>query len=289
LAGYIVDDQHIKLIGIPPDPSTGLGFNVGGMAVGQGVNAGTFQTSSALSGPFVYGILGQSQTIADVNQPTAGPEAWASAAWAGMFTADGAGNLTNGNADQELGFGIPPVTDTLTGTYIVDPSGIGRVLATTNFGSAGTGPSFVFYLTGTGGPMLVLETDQAPGGGVPGGGVGAGIAYPQATGTISYNGKYGLNLTANNFGTEVDASAVINVDGAGGTFAGGGNIGSTATFMSNANGRFPGSLNLMDSGNNPISVGQGAFYIAGPNQGFFIENDGVQVSLGYFVTATPSP
>jgi hypothetical protein len=97
-----------------------------------------------------------------------------------------------------------------------------------------------------------------------------------------------------------EASAVINVDGAGGTFAGSSNIGSTATgtvasgvvngtFMSNANGRFPGSLNLMDSGNNPISVGQGAFYIAGLNQGFFIENDGVQVSLGYFVTATPSP
>jgi hypothetical protein len=44
----------------------------------------------------------------------------------------------------------------------------------------------------------------------------------------------------------------------------------------------------LDTGNNPISMGQGAFYLADPTQGFFIENDGVQVSLGYFSTATPT-
>jgi hypothetical protein len=140
LTGYVVDAQHIMLVG-QADPTTTLGFTLGGSALGQGSSAGTFNANSALSGPFVYGILGQSQTIDDLAMPTALPTVWASAVWAGVFTSDGAGHLTNGSADQEVGFGVPPVTDTLTGSYAVDPSGIGRATVTTNFAAAGPGPN----------------------------------------------------------------------------------------------------------------------------------------------------
>jgi hypothetical protein len=48
-----------------------------------------------------------------------------------------------------------------------------------------------------------------------------------------------------------------------------------------ANGRFAGSLTL------PNGSPAGAFYLVDPTQGFFIENDGAQVSLEYFAVQTP--
>ena len=141
--------------------------------------------------------------------------------------------------------------------------------------------------------MLALETDQAPGGGVASGGVGGGFAYPQAAGAPSFSSAYGLALPANNFGTETDISAQIKVDNTGGAFTGNAIFGGaqtgtvSGTFASTSNGRFPGLLNLLDGGGNTVSTSQGAFYIADPTQGFFIENDGLQVSLGFFALQTP--
>jgi hypothetical protein len=56
----------------------------------------------------------------------------------------------------------------------------------------GTGPELVFYLTGNGNPLLVLDADVEAF--LSGGGVGAGITYPAAAGA-SFAGPYGLSLT----------------------------------------------------------------------------------------------
>jgi len=273
LTGYIVDSKNIKLAGFP-DPNTGAGYYVGGSALGQGSAAGTFHGNSVFSGPNVYGILGQRQSMTAAGE---GPF-WASAAWAGSFSADGAGHLTGGLADQNVGGVV--VIDTLAGTYSVDASGTGRVTATTNFGSAGPGPQFVFYLTGNGGPTLVLDTDAT--------GTGGGIVYPQASGAPSFAGAYGLKFDA---GDGTDASGQMNADGVAGTLTGlsstdafGGSAPLMGTFALSASTRFDGTLTLTSLGG--VVTNTGAFYIADPTQGFFIENDGVQVSLGYFAAQT---
>jgi hypothetical protein len=270
LTGYIVDSKNIKLAAFP-DPNTGLGYSVGGSAIGQGVAAGTFHTNSAFSGPNVYGILGQRQSMTASGE---GP-IWASATWAGLFTADGAGHLTSGLADQDVGGAV--VSDTLTGTYSVDAAGSGRVTAATTFGSAGAGPSFVFYLTGTGGPVLVLDTDTT--------GTGGGIVYPRASASPSFSGAYGVGFVA---GDGTEASGQMTADGAGGTLTGQISVDAfgdanpfAGAFATSANGRFAGSLTL------PNGTPAGVFYIADPTQGFFIENDDVQVSLGYFSAQSP--
>ena len=268
--GYIVDTKHMLLIENDVDPNAFVGFgSTGGVALSQGSATGTFHTNTAMSGPFVYGLFGQSQF-----------GSWASAAWAGLFTADGAGNLHAGYGDQLEGVGSVPVSDTLTGTYTVSASGTGRVAATTNFTSAGPGPSLVFYLTGSGNPALVLDTDATA--------VGGGIAYPQAGGAPSFAGPYGLTFTANN-GNETDASGQSTVSA--GTLSGTANAGGlpytiSGAFTSGPSARFAGTLSFIDQGNN-TTTNTGAYYIADPTQGFFIENDGIQVSLGYFSAQSP--
>jgi hypothetical protein len=270
--GYIVDKTHMMLIENDVDPNAFVGFgSTGGIALSQGSATGSFHGNAAMSGPFVYGLLGQSQF-----------GSWASAAWAGRFTADGAGSLAVGYGDEILGVGAVPISDTLSGTYSVDPSGSGRVVVATNFGSAGPGPSLVFYLTGNSGPAMVLDTETTVAGG--------GVAYPQASGAPVFTGAYGLTVTANN-GNETDSSAQISVDGANGTLSGSANVSGlpdalSGTFASSPNGRFAGALSFVDQGSN-TTTNVGAYYIADPTQGFFIQNDGVQVSLGYFTVQSP--
>jgi hypothetical protein len=268
LNGYVVDPVHIKLVEFP-DPNTGLGDYIGGTAIGQGNAAGTFHDQTALQGAFVYGILGQRQSM------TAGGEGpfWATAAWAGLVTADGAGHLTSGSADQDVGGSV--VSDSLTGSYSVAASATGRVTLATTFGSGSPGPGFVLYLTGNGNPALVLETDVN--------GTGAGIVYPQAAGPPSFSGAYGLTFVAGD-GTEASGQMIadnsaslagqISVDAFGDAAA------FSGAFTPGANGRFAGSLTL------PNGAPAGAFYLVDPTQAFFIENDGVQVSLGYFAGQT---
>ena len=263
--GYIVDDTHIKLV-----ESDDFG-SMAGLAIGQGAATGTFLDDTAFSGTFVYGIPGQS--------------AFGPAAFAGLFTADGAGNLTNGVTDENLGLNV--VTDTLTGTYAVDGSGTGRAAAATTFGINGTGPTLIFYLTGNGNPPLVLNTDTFS--------LGGGIALPQAAGPFSFNGPYGLGFSAvdANF-DEIDGTAQVTANAVAGTSTGTGdiniednvnlvitptpNVPMSGTFTSSPDGRFDSTLTV-----NTLTVST-ALYIVDATQGFIIENDSQQVALGSFVT-----
>jgi hypothetical protein len=256
--GYITDSTHIQLV---EDDSFGI---TGGTAIGQGAATGTFTANSAFSGNFVYGFSGYN--IAGTG------------ADAGIITADGAGNLSSGPIDQNLAGSA--ITDTLSGSYTVDNSGTGRVVATTTFGTNGTGPNLIFYLTGNGNPVPMQQVDIFA--------LASGTAYPQGSGTPSFNGTYGVgfDLVDPSF-LESDGSGQITASSSAGTFSGTANINedltptSTQTFngtcTSITGGRADGTLTV--NGGTPIN---NALYFIDSTRGFIIENDSSAVTLGVF-------
>jgi hypothetical protein len=257
--GYITDSTHIQLV---EDDSFGI---TGGTAIGQGAATGTFTANSAFSGNFVYGFSGYN-ILGD-------------GAVAGVITADGAGNLSNGQID--LNFDGMVLSDTLSGTYAVDNTGTGRVVTTgTNFGSNGTGPTMIFYLAGNGNPIPMQEMDVVS--------YAAGTAYPQGSGTPSFNGTYGVGFdSVDTTFSETDGVAQIAANSSARTFSGTANINedlsptSTQTFngtcTSITGGRADGTLTV--NGGTPIN---NALYFVDSTRGFIIENDSSAVTLGVF-------
>lgn len=255
--GYIVDGSHIRLV---ENDNYGV---TGGTAISQGAATGTFTTNAAVSGTFVFGFFGYNVTGAGAD--------------AGVISADGAGNLTNGLIDEN--FGGSNISDTLSGTYTVDASGTGRVVATTNFGVNGPGPSVIFYLTGSGNAVPMIETDTVA--------LAAGAAYTQTTSTPSFNGTYGVGFTGIDTASfaENDGTAQITANGTAGTFSGTANINEdfvpaagqsfNGTFTPTGSGRFDGTITV-NSGT-PIT---NALYFVDNTQGFVIETDNTQVTLG---------
>ncbi len=283
--GYIVDGLHVKLIE-SDDNVSGAGFgSTAGVAIGQGANTGTFTSNPSFAGNYVFGILGQDFS----GLPT-------SLASVGQFNADANGNLTGYNDEELNGLGID-ISDSFTGTYLIDATGTGRVDSSLTYNSNGPGPEFIFYLTGSGNPPLVLDSD------VNIGSIGAGLAYSQAATPLAFDGKYGLYITQNSSGLENDITGQITVDGSAGTISG--VIDSNLGFSPQPNtdlegtfgtisptGRATGTLNntfFPSPGSTPNTVAV-AFYLADSNQGFFIETDSSitgEMSFGYFDTRTP--
>src|SRR5262249_13727974 len=148
--GYIVDTTHIKLI--ESDNTIG-GNDVGatsGLAIAQSVPPGSFDATS-FSGSYVYAVTGADISI--------GLEATLAAA--GVFTADGAGGITTGFTDTSMQGAFAQIDASFVGAFVSDTRGLGRVQ--TNFRtfsprpSPGYQPVYIFYLTGNGGPLLVLH------------------------------------------------------------------------------------------------------------------------------------
>jgi len=309
--GYIVDNAHIKLI--ESDNSSGTGFgSTAGLAVGQGDATGTFTDNTSFSGTYVFGLSGVDLSNANIEPSTLTA--------AGLFTADGSGNLINGFTDTFLllntvqGTSTQPQTGAqisaaFGGTYSVDSSGTGRASLTfNNFNpdpKFGYQPVVFFYLTGNGNAPLILE-----GGDTHYQSVGTGIAYPQ-TALLTFIGDYGFSFTQQN-GSENDGTAQMNANPAATPPSLSGfadiNLGFlpnpdqpfTGSFSTPAlNGRFPGTL--VGANNNILSsvvfTPQIAvdYYIIDPTHGFFIETDLVtqgaqqngQLSLSYYAARTP--
>jgi hypothetical protein len=281
--GYVVDGTHIRLI--ESDNTAGTGFGAtGGQAISQGSSIGTF-TKSAFAGNYVFGILGQDLTGFPV-----------SLASAGNFTADSAGNLTNGYNDEYLsGFGTE-ISDSFTGTYTLDATG--RVDSNINFDNNGPGPEFIFYLTGSGKPALVLDADLNIGS------LGAGTAYPQAAAPLAFSGTYGMYFTQGAFGLEDDSTAAFTVDGTANTLSGTvdtnfllsplpdseitGTFGNIPT-----SGRAPGTLTntYFPSPGDPRNTLAVTYYLIDSEHGFFIETDSLvsgELLFGYYEQRTPS-
>jgi len=293
--GYIVDTTHIKLIESDNNgPGTGFGFTIG-VAVGQGAATGTFTSNSSFSGNYVFDILGQ-----DPNGVLT------SLTSVGQFSADASGNLNSGYNDEILEDPVPTgieISDSFTGTYTLDSSGMGRVDSTITFSKNGSGPELVFYLTGNGNPPLVLDADDNSAS-LGFGSVGVGEAFPQAAPPFSFNGKYGLELTQSSNLLENDATGQVTVSRTPGTLTG--FVDTTSGFLGfsplpdsslsgafvaiPSSGRFTGTLNnsffFLPAGNS-IAV---AFYAVDSNHLLFIETDTASSglsSLGYFIMRTP--
>jgi hypothetical protein len=284
--GYIVDATHIKLVESDINGSgVGVG-STGGLAIGQGAATGTFTANNSFSGQYVFELLGQDLT----GIPT-------SLASIGQFSSDASGNLNNGYDDEFFEGFFSEIGDNFSGTYTLDSSGTGRVDSTINFLVNGPGPELIFYLTGNGNPALVLDAD------VNIGAVGAGLAYPQATSLLSFNGRYGIFFTQGVANAENDATAQVTVNGAAGTLSGvvdtslplspQPNTTLTGTFGPiPSSGRFPGGLTntfFPSPGSTPKTLAMD-FYMIDSAHGFFFETDSLlsgDLSFGYFAARLP--
>ena len=187
----------------------------------------------------------------------------------------------------------------------IDPQ-TGRVVSNfSHFNPAprpGFASKFFLYLTGTGGPALVLAA-----GNVNYPLVGAGIAYPQDT-AFALSGAYGFSFVQQNGGQENDGTGQMTAD-ATGAFPLAGVVdnvlstgqGFTGSFTADpcsiavaVLGCFPATIDSRDpagSGTNAFLLPSLAthFYEIDPDHGFFVETDLVDpntatgvVSFGYY-------
>lgn len=311
--GYIVDATQIKLIETDDTTANAAPFGLtAGPAIGQGASTGTFTSNASFAGNFVFGVTG-----VDLFGGNAVPNTLTAA---GLLTADGSGNITNGYTDTFLDLNmLPPSTQTgaqisaaFTGTYAVDSSGTGRATVTfTSFNPAPKHPyqpDFFVYLTGTGSnnTPLVLE-----GGDLHYESIGTGIAYPQSTAAATFNGDYGFSFTQESgASSENDGTGPVNANSetsppslSGYTdinLGGGSNPDQpfTGTYAA-PTADLPFSGTLAGTNNNAVtsvafspSIDVNYYYIDA-GHGFFIETDLLnpspsgQVTLGYYAARTP--
>jgi hypothetical protein len=298
VTGYIVDGAHVMLI---ETDSSGAG-SLAGMAIAQGSATGSFVSPASFAGTYVFGLEG-------VDFASTLPDTFTAA---GVINPDGAGSLTTGFADSTFqsltnpitGIGPAQISGTFSGTYL-SSAPTGRYQASLQHFSTPNQPytpQLIFYLTGPGSPALVLAVgNTAQNYLFPF--FATGVAYPQATGPLSFSGSYGLYFSQQN-GTEYDGTGVMNVSAP--SFAGtldvgpatdqdfSGNFSSTSC-SSAVNGCFAatfansvGSTGLQGVNLTNSSTAFAAdFYMIDSTQGFFVENDLAQqstpqVSFGYF-------
>jgi hypothetical protein len=293
-AGYIVDQNHIKLV----ESDGGGSGSVSGLALGQGSSTGTFSDAS-FSGTYVFGALG-----VDMSNPV--PDTLTTAA---VFSADGAGHLSNGFTDTVFQALPNPQTGTtglqlsvtFNGNYSANPNG--RV--SSSWGGVATPfntfrPILDFYLGGDGTALVLVNSDVNflyPM-------MAIGAVYPQSP-TATLSGSYGTYFAQEVYlapSPEFDGTAIMTstppsltgVADIGPTVQAGfsGTISSQTcvpTVTGCFSGSFTGAFQAQTVNNQPI-LGVD-FYLIDSTQGFFIENDLTQqatpqVSLGYFAAST---
>lgn len=317
---YIVDATHMKLIETDTNPNSGTGSVYGvtaGIAVGQGAATGKFTTNKAFSGRYAFGVFGE-----DTSQSPS------TLSVAGVITA-GAGNLSGYLDEFQYQFGSDLyIGDHFTATFSIDAAGTGRVdtlspvtgtALSFNNPNNGTGPELVFYVNGTGNPVLILDADAEPN--YAGGGAGTGVAYPATTGS-SFAGDYAVSLAQNFNSSQVDSSGQICANGSSivcpsgspNTLSGILDMNSGFSPLGSSPltdgfqatkiaGRLAGTLangnffsNVSNSTGGQISA---AYYIIDSGHGFVIETDGGgsetitpgvnpgNLTFGYFATRTP--
>jgi len=316
--GYIVDDNHIKLI-----ENDGTSSTVG-LAVAQGSDTGTFSDAS-FSGTYAFGVTGVD--LDNVNSPPASTTLTS----AGLFTADGAGDL-NGFTDtllQSNTFAGLNGTCTVNGAapngaqisaafdgaiYSVDAAGLGRIGVSLETFSPqpvcrGFTSHFLLYLIDNGSAALAIEDGNAN---YPF--VGTGIAYLQSTSPTfpdpTPNNMYGFSFTQQN-GSEYDGTAQMTVNpsatppslsgtvdnntGVGQSFTGTFTPQPSCPVSPSSSGCFAGTFSNV--GRDSAFVGTppagetyefaADFYIIDADHGFFVESDLLrqptpQVSFGYY-------
>ncbi|HVO59626.1 MAG TPA: hypothetical protein VMT53_01755 [Terriglobales bacterium] len=286
LTGYIIDSTHIVLIETDVDTVNLTGAIASGTAIGQGAATGTFKQKAALAGNYQFGIFGQDAFGAP-----------ATLASAGTFTLSATGSMKPGFNEVYFGALGINIADQFHGPCKLDKTGTGRLdcFLTYKDPNNGTGPEFIFYLTGNGNPPLILDADSNLAGGS---GVGSGYAYP-VTQPVPFSGKYGIRFTESSFPTENDVSGQISVNGSSQTLAGtvDTNFGFTPSTPSAITGNFAptSSTNFLTGtlSNEFMQTGGDIgvdYYLIDSGHGFFIENDFVDtfsLTFGYFSARTP--
>jgi hypothetical protein len=315
ITGYIVDATHIQLIESDYTANNTNPFGLtGGVAIAQGSGLyGNFTNASLSGAPYVFGVTGVDLCCSNTIPSTLTE--------AGLFTADGLGDFTNGFSDTFLqlncaqqtckqdGITGAQISQSFTGGYSVDSTG--RAVSTSIIFSTEPrpiyNPTYYLYLTGLPGGAGVPAALVLADGDSNYASFATGIAYQQS-GTASFNGDYGMSFTQEN-GSETDGTAQLNANSANTPALSGLADASNGLGLDNS---FLGSFQSPSSslpfsgtlyadpnaqlnaifpliGAVPMAVN---YYFIDPAHTFWIETDLVsqssaQVSFGYVVARTP--
>jgi hypothetical protein len=292
LIGYIVDANHIRLVETH-DPFVGT---LGGTALSQGANTGTFTSASVSGNSYVVGLTGPSHT---------GPFQLAA-----LLTANPDLTLTgffNYNTLPNTAGPQSPLP--VAGTYTVDGPGSGldggtgrATLSITSPVNPNLNLNLQLYLDGSGHAMAISmdSTD-----------ILSGLGFQQSGGgsftAASFSGAYVMDSTGADFKNKDELDAVGPITGAGtaGTFSGTADLnwlfssfpGPTfpkspvsGTFTSTANGVFTGTITGLDVTTCTVYTTSGpgctadvfTFYlIDSAGDSIAIETDPNQLTLGF--------
>ncbi len=166
LTGYIVGPGQIQLVESQNDT---LSADLGGTALGQGSNTGSFSQASIASKTYVFAVSGE-----DVNNL---------ATFAGDFAFNSSGGLSGNLTINDFTYFSGNTPSTLSGgAYTVDPTG--RVtISNVNAQPASATFTFQLYLDGNGN-ALELGADSVE--------VTEGPAYLQSNTSADFEGSYAL-------------------------------------------------------------------------------------------------
>ena len=185
----MVNDQHVVLSGFDGTGLTGVGRIVTGSIDRQDVS--TFSTS-AMIGNYVASLSGVDLATSQIKE-------------AGVFTADGAGAITNGVLDMNDG-GVPATSLPLTNAaYMVSSTGRG----TLSFTAAGKTQMFALYAINST-QYKIVETDT--------GSAVVGELNQQATGPFSnasFQGNYAFTVDGTSANGAFALGGLFTADGGG--------------------------------------------------------------------------
>jgi hypothetical protein len=171
VVGYTVSPAQMQLV----ETSDTLGGDLGGAALGQGSNTGTFNQASVAGNSYAFGASGQDNT-------TKGTKLVQLAGGLGL---NAGGTVSGAIALNDLNFHFG--SSITSGSYTVDPTGRVTVTATVTSGSLSNNPTFTFqlYLDGNGNALeLGVDSLQAT----------SGLSFVQQAPSSDFEGNYAVNV-----------------------------------------------------------------------------------------------
>ncbi|MFP5237194.1 MAG: hypothetical protein ACLGSD_14945 [Acidobacteriota bacterium] len=279
VAAYVIDASHMRIM-VVGDPSNSyvLAGDLGGLALGQGANAGKFTAASLAGSGYVFAAEGK-----DAKGPLQ---------LAGVCTLNSDGSATGVLNWNDLGGGAAQAPVAFKGTYTVDATG--RVTLSNLTDGANFNYSLRFYLDGSGGG-LVLSDDIND--------AFTGQAFERQTSPFSaasLSGRYGVSAGLVGM-TPYGATAAENLAGwltstpssTNNALAGYADFGNgandfalTGTLNATSNGVFQGQITglngILNSRTQSASSTPNSFtlYMIDNTQAVLIETDNTQLLLG---------
>ena len=254
LAGYVVDGNHIRLVETSGDNFQGV---LGGTALSQSAGAAT-----SLAGlTYVFGASGE--------------DASGGLQVAGVMVADGVGGLTGTLNWNDLTAKTTQAPIAFTGAYTVDPTGRATLSNVTD--GVTFNYQFEFYLTGNGEGLLLSSSPTSTTSQMI---TGRGL---QQTTTPTFSGTYAMNAEPSGaLGpiTSVAGATSYSLSGFVDFGNGPANSAILGTVNQVATGILTGTITGLDS-SSYTSANSFAVYLVDPTQGFLIETDNTQLTLGY--------